>query len=1096
LADADTEGVQVMTMTMAGQAVSISVNDTSGDAVKVMTLTTGADGGAAFTGESNNDIFSGAVGTLNTVDSLDGGDGSDTLNATMNGAATPTLTSVESMTITATGASTIDLLNSDSLTTVNSSSSTAALTLSNVEVGDTVNITNTTQTHTINFEGDTGTADAVTINMTSVTGAADLVVDAAIETVNMASEGTNSFETDFAGTIDLSGSGSLTLAGTGAGTVAASVLDAGDYTGALVVSMTDAAHTVTGGSAGDTITGATGTANTLTGNGGNDTITGGTGADTISAGEGNNQVATGGGADTVTAGAGNDLITGGAGAEVITAGDGANTVIAGAGNDNVTTGAGNDRIDFSTAGNLTVTDTIDPGAGTDTLVVSATDIDTNADLADDADLAALQAGMANFTAVEVGVIGTVAGTDDVMNIARLGANITTVNVTAATSNGTAALFTLNSGSTVNINVAGQGLDNAVTLNDTGTTTTDAVTLANANADDSDRFNGENLTIGGFEDITINTGATAVATQQTVGTVGITSDGTDTAVSMTLTGANALDVGVITNAGNGKLTIDASGITAQAAGTNTLTIAAPVAGTGGVEITATDGDDIISGDAGDANTLTGGTGDDNITGGSAADTITATAGDNTIDGNDGNDTITTGAGADTITGGTGNETVTTGGGADVITTDAGNDSVDAGAGNDRITAAGNLTTADTLDGGADTDTLVISAAVTAGSALNLSNFETIEYTATVTQDMFLFGSDNVIGTLVLADDANFSFSNVADTTNSIVIADTMTAANITSSRLVDGDANETTISIQTGTDAAQDLGVVTISNEETVTLNTTMDTAARVFDISGTLDAADMTSLTITGNSNVDINSITNATGLATLDSSDLTGTLVIGSLAAVVTADMTVTTGSGASTVTSGTGDDNMSAGDGAVVFTAGTGADTLTGGAGADSLSGGIGVDVLSGGGGADSLLGGTGNDNITGGAGADHFQLSASTDGTDTWVDWTDGEDLISIADALINPAGSTSGNAWVTADYEESRNTVADIAAGDTLHVIELQQAQSTAQIQTVAAAGAADAVVIVFNSDTGKAEIWYDDDWTDAAGRTQLATIDEFRILVVK
>jgi Ca2+-binding RTX toxin-like protein len=273
----------------------------------------------------------------------------------------------------------------------------------------------------------------------------------------------------------------------------------------------------------------------------------------------------------------------------------------------------------------------------------------------------------------------------------------------------------------------------------------------------------------------------------------------------------------------------------------------------------------------------------------------------------------------------------------------------------------------------------------------------------------------------------------------------------------------------------------------------MDTAARVFDISGTLDAADMTSLTITGNSNVDINSITNATGLATLDSSDLTGTLVIGSLAAVVTADMTVTTGSGASTVTSGTGDDNMSAGDGAVVFTAGTGADTLTGGAGADSLSGGIGVDVLSGGGGADSLLGGTGNDNITGGAGADHFQLSASTDGTDTWVDWTDGEDLISIADALINPAGSTSGNAWVTADYEESRNTVADIAAGDTLHVIELQQAQSTAQIQTVAAAGAADAVVIVFNSDTGKAEIWYDDDWTDAAGRTQLATIDTITTL---
>ena len=1090
--DASTEGAQTMTMTMAGQTASVSVADSSGDAVKVMTLTTGADGGADFTGDTNDDIFSGAVGTLNTVDSLDGGNGNDTLNAVMNGAATPTLTSVESMTVTATGASTIDLLNSDSLTTVNSSSSTAALTLNNAELVDTVTITNTDQTHTINFEGDTGTADAVTINMTTVTGAADLVIDAAIETVNMASEGTNSFETDFAGTIDLSGSGSLTLAGTGAGTVAASVVDAADYTGALTVSVTDAAHTVTGGSAGDTITGATGTANTLTGNGGNDTITGGTGADNINAGEGANTVVTGGGADTVNVGAGNDTITDAAGAASITDTGGDNTVTAGAGNDTITTGAGDDRIIFAADNDLDVNDQVDPGAGTNTLVATAGDVTANNALnaADPlTDLETLQTGFANFDILEVS--DAMANTETI-NTAAIGAGILRVDLTTAGAG--ANNFILNAGdNTINANMAGAAFAGAVTITDTGTATTDSVTLVNNNAANADRFGGQNLTVNGFETLNVNGGATAVATAQTIGTVTMAPDGTNNASVINVSGNNAVTIGAVTQTGTGLLTINGSTVTAQTAGTTTLDITAPVVTTGGASIVGSAGDDTITGDTNNVNTIDGGAGDDTLTGGSAADSITATAGDNAIDGNDGNDTITTGAGADTITGGTGNETVTTGAGADVITTDAGNDSVNAGDGNDRITAAGNLTTADTLDGGADTDTLVLGAVVTAGSAVNLSSFETIEYTAAAAQDMFLFGSDNTINTLVLAGDANFTFTNVADTTNSIVIAATMTAANVTSSRLVDGTANGTTISIQTGTDAAQDLGVVTISNEETVTLNTTMDTAGRVFDISGTLDAADMTSLTITGNSNVDINAVANAAGLATLNSADLSGTLVVGSLAAVSTVAMTVTTGAGASTVTSGSGDDTLTAGDGAVVFSGDAGADTVTGGAGADSLSGAAGNDVLSGGAAADSLVGGAGDDTVTGGAAVDHFQLTASTDGTDTWVDWTDGEDLISIADAVINPAGTAANNVYVTGDYEDGRNTVADIVVGDTLHVIELQNAQSTAQIQTVAAGGAADAVVIVFNSTTGKAEIWYDDDWSDAAGRTQLATLDNITTL---
>jgi hypothetical protein len=36
-------------------------------------------------------------------------------------------------------------------------------------------------------------------------------------------------------------------------------------------------------------------------------------------------------------------------------------------------------------------------------------------------------------------------------------------------------------------------------------------------------------------------------------------------------------------------------------------------------------------------------------------------------------------------------------------------------------------------------------------------------------------------------------------------------------------------------------------------------------------------------------------------------------------------------------------------------------------------------------------------------------------------------------------------------------------------------------------------VVFNSTTGRAEIWHDSDWSDAAGRVQLATLDNVTTL---
>lgn len=66
-----------------------------------------------------------------------------------------------------------------------------------------------------------------------------------------------------------------------------------------------------------------------------------------------------------------------------------------------------------------------------------------------------------------------------------------------------------------------------------------------------------------------------------------------------------------------------------------------------------------------------------------DSVTTGSGNDTVDGGTGNDSISTGAGNDSITAGTGNDTVNAGSGNDTISTGAGNDSINAGDGNDVI-----------------------------------------------------------------------------------------------------------------------------------------------------------------------------------------------------------------------------------------------------------------------------------------------------------------------------------------------------------------------------------------------------------------------------
>ena len=138
-------------------------------------------------------------------------------------------------------------------------------------------------------------------------------------------------------------------------------------------------------------------AGTVLGGAGNDTLTGSAYADSIDGGAGNDSLTSGGGNDTINGGDGNDEITNGSTTTSnkvsIAGGAGDDTIIGGTGNDTMVGGEGNDVFAFawsdaesgeeagddsiSSFATLTSADVITGGDGTDTLRVTGTVIDND-----------------------------------------------------------------------------------------------------------------------------------------------------------------------------------------------------------------------------------------------------------------------------------------------------------------------------------------------------------------------------------------------------------------------------------------------------------------------------------------------------------------------------------------------------------------------------------------------------------------------------------------------------------------------------------------------------------------------------------------------
>ena len=308
--DKDTES------TSATIATSVSIITTNGvlAGAKTYTLTTGVD---SFTGTNAADTFD--ASTSNTFlngDTLVGGSGKDTLNATLTGVTVAANTSgieTYAITVTDTTASaqtaTINMASATDVTTVKTISSTLEnLTLNNLQSVITFESNTSYGTNTINFANSamssssddflikvdgTGTGAGPTFALTVASGASNT-----IETVSINSGSSANTIADLqttgvtATTLEITGDQNLTI--TAALDSEITTVSASAATGDLSFAVANAT--------GNTVTTGTG-ADTVTSNTASDSLTLGAGADTAKVATGN-LVSTA----TIAAGAGTDIL--------------------------------------------------------------------------------------------------------------------------------------------------------------------------------------------------------------------------------------------------------------------------------------------------------------------------------------------------------------------------------------------------------------------------------------------------------------------------------------------------------------------------------------------------------------------------------------------------------------------------------------------------------------------------------------------------------------------------------------------------------------------------------------------------------------------
>ena len=392
-------------------------------------------------GTANNDTFNAPlaqdfkavlVNTLQDADVLDGLEGTDTLNATVNsgGTVAPTLTSIENVNLRSIkDGSGIDFSNSTGVAKVTSANSTETTAINGA--GDIASFAVNNQTKTVTVTGSTATAINLSFNKfgtedvagvldfnTGATSATVTTADSNVDVQNLASvktlsvnaTGENALASASAGTTE-----SLTVSGTGSvefvdDLTALKTLDSTAEGGVTVTGLEAAFETATTGAGGDSIT-----------------VAAATGVKNISTGAGNDNVS----------------VTGVLGATAV-----------------VDLGVGDDTLTLNTppSGGVTLTG----GEGTDTLQTSSADYDKISGFTEE--------NLAKITGFEVLSISNVLAdksTTDVSKIAGIGSFVAAAGVAAG---GKADVTGLAADASVEI--AGGNVQEIQTVDFTGTTRTD------------------------------------------------------------------------------------------------------------------------------------------------------------------------------------------------------------------------------------------------------------------------------------------------------------------------------------------------------------------------------------------------------------------------------------------------------------------------------------------------------------------------------------------------------------------------------------------------------------------------------------------------
>lgn len=450
-----------------------------------------------------------------------------------------------------------------------------------------------------------------------------------------------------------------------------------------------------------------------------------------------------------------------------------------------------------------------------------------------------------------------------------------------------------------------------------------------------------------------------------------------------------------------------------------------------------GNDTILGVTHGENVLGGGGGNDTLTGGKLTDGLA---------GDDGNDTINGGGGDDFIDGGAGTNTLNGGGGNDDITV-SGTDTVTGGVGDDTIRVGSTTAlSSNNIDGGGDSDTLVLNLGSTATlsfAGFGVRNIETLHggsfqsgtnYTLNMTTSQFAqfskidFGTFGEHVTIAFTNSANVALPASISLTaiqlaNSGQRIDLSTATALDNVGILGGNGNDTVIG------GANSNGTISLGN------------GADHF-------AGGTAGQTVNGDDGNDV--LIGGTGsLNTLDGGN---------------GNDTITGGNAGNFVSGDDGNDKLIGGHGTNVLNGGIGNDTLTGNVASDTLFGGAGKDTMTSGGGTDRILYGSdvpesnaANFDVVKGydAATSKFDFTFTVTGVDAMIRQGDASrasldaDLANIIDAtklgashavlFIADAGDLSGATFLIVDangmagYQQGADFVIQLAGG--LHLAHL-------------------------------------------------------------